>query len=103
MEAVRPKTSRTRYRRFVFGRSASIRRGASRRPSNRQLCVSVSLWFAFRRLLAVAPGLVDGLLVRSHLTQHHCMINAALRHQLLVGAALDDAAVLHQQDEIGAP
>ena len=36
-----------------------------------------------------------------HLPEDHAVVAAALAHELLVRAALDDAAVLHDENEIG--
>ena len=44
----------------------------------------------------------DTLTRRLRLAQHHLVVHASGRHQLVVRAALDDAAVLHQQNQIRA-
>jgi hypothetical protein len=45
----------------------------------------------------------DVLLGILHLPKYHAVVLATGTHELLVRPALDDAAVLHQQDEVGAP
>ena len=87
------------------------RRVASRRPSNGQGSVQ-SPFLRFSVCDPVCsvpsvvssgapsslPGGINSLLVRGHLTLDHGVVDAASRHQFLVRTALDDAAVLHQQD-----
>src|SRR5512141_2183290 len=48
------------------------------------------------------PHFLGGLAVRRHLAQHHTMIDAALLHEFLMRSLLDDPAVLHEENEIGA-
>src|SRR6266480_5641840 len=50
-----------------------------------------------------AQDLFRVLAVRVHLPLHHLVVRAAGAHQLVVRAPLDDAAVLHQQNQVGAP
>src|SRR5216110_3204143 len=50
-----------------------------------------------------AQELFRVLAVRVHLPLHHLVVRAAGAHQLVVGAPLDDAAVFHQQNQVGAP
>src|ERR1043166_1261921 len=38
-----------------------------------------------------------------HLALDHSVVKPPCFHELLVGAALDDAALFHQQDQVGAP
>src|SRR5437016_4935397 len=59
-------------------------------------------WKMVKRI-AVAAGVPAASLYTSRgLPPHHVVIPALRGHPLLVVAALDDAAVFHQQDNIGA-
>ena len=49
------------------------------------------------------PALRTVSALRRHLPQHHRVVGAASGHELRVRAALDDAAVLEQQNQIRAP
>src|SRR5664279_4093541 len=47
------------------------------------------------------PGRIDTPRLRSCLSLHQLPVGTALSEQLGVGAALDDAAILHHQDQVG--
>ena len=49
-----------------------------------------------------AKDFFDGFAVGFHLAEDHVVVGAAGGHELVVRAALDDAAVFHQQDQVGA-
>src|SRR5262245_25068619 len=69
--------------------AASVQRRRPAQPAHRQPWESPPQWFAT-------------LAVRFHLTEDHAVVAAASLHELLVRAALDDATVFHEQDEVGA-
>src|SRR5262245_41375970 len=48
-----------------------------------------------------APYFFDALAMRFHLTQNHSVILPTSPHEFLVGAALDDASLFQQEDQIG--
>src|SRR2546427_462925 len=51
---------------------------------------------------ASAPACFHIPVVRLHLTEDHAVIGATGTHELFVGSPLDDAAIFHHQDQVGA-
>src|SRR5438105_1083783 len=67
-------------------------------------CHVAALMNAERKsVIALAQHLVAVTRVRFHLPFHHFVINTTRPYQILVRAALNDGAILHQQNQIGAP
>src|SRR5688572_3608191 len=66
--------------------------------------VRASYTMRIRRFVggSLSPDLLCVLAGGFHLPKHHVVIQAACTHEVLMTAALDDAAVFHQEDQVGA-